>query len=61
MARPDALPDGTDADISEQQQDVEPDDEDVDSRAVTSDREAPEADAYEQAQRVPLSDEEDLD
>ena len=58
---PSAIPEGTDADLQEQREVVEPDDGGgLDARALTSDPEAPEADAIEQAQTLPLPDE-DLD
>lgn len=52
---PSALPDGPDADVLEQHQPVDPDDAgDIDVIALTRDPEVPEADALEQAQTVPL-------
>jgi hypothetical protein len=52
---PGALPDGPEADIHEQHQAVDPDDGGgFDLEAVSGDPEAPEADALEQAQTVPL-------
>lgn len=54
-----AVPDGPDADIQEQHQVVDPDEGgDFDARALTHDIEVPEADALEQAQTVPLPDDE---
>jgi len=61
MPGPDALPDGPDADIREQHEEVdEGSTGPVDEARVTRDPEAPEADALEQAQDVPLPPDDDL-
>jgi hypothetical protein len=53
------VPDAPDADLQDQRQTVVPDSGGgIDIRAVTRDIEAPEADAIEQAQAVPLPDDE---
>ncbi|HEX7167645.1 MAG TPA: hypothetical protein VF230_11760, partial [Acidimicrobiales bacterium] len=58
---PDALPDGPEADVLAQRQEVERDDGGaIDASRVTRDPEAPEADAIEQAQSVPLPPEDEL-
>jgi hypothetical protein len=55
-----ALPDGPEADIEEQRRPVDRDEGgEIDARRVSRDPEVPEADALEQAQEVPLPDEED--
>lgn len=59
MANP-IVPDGSDADIQDQRQVVTGDGDSggLDLAALTKDPEAPEADAIEQAQTVPLLDDE---
>jgi hypothetical protein len=55
MAGTHAVPDGPDADIQEQHEEVDPGSGGpVESDRVTRDMEVPEADAIEQAQDVPL-------
>ena len=58
MAEP-IVPDAPDADLQDQRRPVAPDTAGgLDPRALTTDPEAPEADAIEQAQTVPLPDDE---
>lgn len=53
------VPDGPEADVQEQRETVDPDEGGgFDRGALTSDIEAPEADALEQAQTLPLPDDE---
>ena len=57
-----AVPDGPEADVREQQQEVAPSSTGgLDPAVVNTGLEVPEADAIEQAQEVPLPDDEELD